>query len=512
MSFCPNCGAPINEGTKFCQSCGAVVNAAQPAAPVAPAAPAQSVQPAAPAAQPVYQQPVYQQPVQSAQPVQPVYQQSVQPVQPAYQQPVQPAYQTKPNATHAKKTNGLCIAGFILALCSLITLGATSFIGFILSVIGTILAFVKNQKGKVLGIIGIVLSLIFMLTAISLYSYLGDYYKEHDDNPSRTSRTEQPETEETKKPVNNDSTVKFVVTTRWVEIDSGRYLYFGNEGSYKLSDSFYNTDDNFSAGTYKMYSGEDAIDKLKTDYADEGMDEEDISYWIECDPSCERQNFVLIVLSPEEIWTNGEKAEGEGAVSIYAGFICTSSDYDHELKLEIFPTMAEYSFIPEIAYIENFGSNETSDTSEESFSSDVDLMGDSITGTVALYQGAWADWHEADGLDDYYESRVQKINMGTGTIINLSVFREQYNSQAPEAYADLIRQSMENEGCTGITVEETVIGGYSAYTVTGLYSDGIYLTIWYFVDGNNKLHYISVEYTEEDIVSYEMVRDTYNLD
>lgn len=501
MSFCPNCGAPINEGTKFCQSCGAVVNAAQPAAPVAPAAPAQSVQPAAPAAQPVYQQPVYQQPVQSA-----------QPVQPAYQQPVQPAYQTKPNATHAKKTNGLCIAGFILALCSLITLGATSFIGFILSVIGTILAFVKNQKGKVLGIIGIVLSLIFMLTAISLYSYLGDYYKEHDDNPSRTSRTEQPETEETKKPVNNDSTVKFVVTTRWVEIDSGRYLYFGNEGSYKLSDSFYNTDDSFSAGTYKMYSGEDAIDKLKTDYADEGMDEEDISYWIECDPSCERQNFVLIVLSPEEIWTNGEKAEGEGAVSIYAGFICTSSDYDHELKLEIFPTMAEYSFIPEIAYIENFGSNETSDTSEESFSSDVDLMGDSITGTVALYQGAWADWHEADGLDDYYESRVQKINMGTGTIINLSVFREQYNSQAPEAYADLIRQSMENEGCTGITVEETVIGGYSAYTVTGLYSDGIYLTIWYFVDGNNKLHYISVEYTEEDIVSYEMVRDTYNLD
>ena len=43
------------------------------------------------------------------------------------------------------------------------------------------------------------------------------------------------------------------------------------------------------------------------------------------------------------------------------------------------------------------------------------------------------------------------------------------------------------------------------------YEDGMYLTVWYFVDEYTMLHYISVEYYDSDIASYEMVRDTYNL-
>ena len=73
-------------------------------------------------------------------------------------------------------------------------------------------------------------------------------------------------------------------------------------------------------------------------------------------------------------------------------------------------------------------------------------------------------------------------------------------------------QGMETDGSySGITMEESKIGGYKAYSVTGQYSDGMYLTLWYFVDNNNKLHYISVEYFDSDIASYEMVRDTYRL-
>ena len=70
---------------------------------------------------------------------------------------------------------------------------------------------------------------------------------------------------------------------------------------------------------------------------------------------------------------------------------------------------------------------------------------------------------------------------------------------------------MESEGVIITDYGKTTMGGYQAYTITGQYQDGMYLTIWLFADSSNYLHYISVEYFESDRASYEMVRDTYRL-
>ncbi|MBQ4088635.1 MAG: zinc ribbon domain-containing protein [Clostridia bacterium] len=53
MPFCPKCGQPVSDGSRFCGSCGAAqrtpATPARPATPAAPARPAAPVRPAAPA-------------------------------------------------------------------------------------------------------------------------------------------------------------------------------------------------------------------------------------------------------------------------------------------------------------------------------------------------------------------------------------------------------------------------------------------------------------------------------
>lgn len=124
--FCPNCGQPIADTSRFCTYCGFPIPGAQQAVQSADEQPAPSVQPIVPG-QPVQEeQPLqvappeqtaaYPQPVQeqipyqqTVQPQIPQYQQTVQPQAPQYQQPLtyqqaaaasqpQPAYQQVPGA------------------------------------------------------------------------------------------------------------------------------------------------------------------------------------------------------------------------------------------------------------------------------------------------------------------------------------------------------------------------------------------------------------------------------
>ena len=101
--------------------------------------------------------------------------------------------------------------------------------------------------------------------------------------------------------------------------------------------------------------------------------------------------------------------------------------------------------------------------------------------------------------------------METGTIINLSVFKDSYKPEAAQVLAEAAKTSMETDGYFNVSMETTTLGGVTAYTVTGQYQDGMYLTVWYFVDEYTMLHYVSVEYFDSDIASYEMVKDTYAM-
>lgn len=86
MSFCPNCGASLPDGTKFCTECGQKIAAA----PATPAPPAQPAYEAPAPAQPTYAPPAQQTPVP---PTQPTYEApAAAPAQPTPVPPAQPAY------------------------------------------------------------------------------------------------------------------------------------------------------------------------------------------------------------------------------------------------------------------------------------------------------------------------------------------------------------------------------------------------------------------------------------
>ena len=65
-----------------------------------------------------------------------------------------------------QKTNGMCVAGFVVSLVSIVLCGAISWISLILSIIGVAQVGKGNGKGKGLGVAGIVISSIMLLVGI----------------------------------------------------------------------------------------------------------------------------------------------------------------------------------------------------------------------------------------------------------------------------------------------------------------------------------------------------------
>ena len=167
MFFCSNCGAKLEDGSKFCTTCGT---------PVAPAA--------EPATQPVVEE-VPVAPVYSA-PVEPVY---APPSAPTYSAPVSPVYATVEVPTNVKIQGfvgmGLAIGGLFFAalglLCAMIGIGEEGLgfgysIGYgifswPLSIVGKILCGKSQEAGNTstpcsvgskLGLAGIIVSAVMM--------------------------------------------------------------------------------------------------------------------------------------------------------------------------------------------------------------------------------------------------------------------------------------------------------------------------------------------------------------
>jgi len=147
MSFCPNCGASNESGNKFCMFCGSALD--EPAAVAVPVDNAEPVQP-----EPV--QTIQATPIAAPIQAQPVSQPIAAPVQPVTSGRISSAY------TAPASTNGLCIAGMVVSLVSILCCGLLSWLGFLLSLIGLIVACAKKQRGKGMAITGLIVSVILM--------------------------------------------------------------------------------------------------------------------------------------------------------------------------------------------------------------------------------------------------------------------------------------------------------------------------------------------------------------
>lgn len=504
MSYCPNCGSLTNDGAKFCRSCGSPL----------PAMPAQAVRP-----QPVYQQPVQLQP---------------QPQPVVIQQPAAQAA-TAPVTAKKEKTNGLCSAGFVLSLLGIFLFGITSLFGLIFSVIGLISANKKKQKGKGKAVAGIIMATLMIIAGVVVFFLL---------------KTDNPLTDliETTFRINLNHTVPdykdYALEDGWVLAEDESYIEFNDKkGTVKYCVNYLDTDNYYLSGRYEFYTGKKAYDYLTKKLGDSGISEDDLEYIIRDDFSYYEDNLIAITCYYDEYIIDDEAQDGfepktthlygfykliEQNGTVFDAIAITNLETGNSYTL-IKENQYAYYMIPEDEpdqqdpqdydgdddYDDDYddGQDGYDESDANDTSPDGEILGDSLTGTVVLTSGTWETWTAIDesALDDYISSSQSKINVDTETIIILTAFTITVNQDTLPSLSEGAGEDMENEGLTVIEYGETTIGGFRAYTVTGQYPDGMYMTIIYFTDDNDYLHLISVEYYPDDTAAYEMVISTYSL-
>jgi len=402
-------------------------------------------------------------------------------------------------------------------------------IGLILSIAGLISAGKKNEKGKGKAVAGIILSSVLIAGVVIFGAIYVARIREYVEDGTIPTV----DVDDDLGGSSDDKRVKDITSRDWIEINSASYLTFGRKNSFTYYQSYTDLSDYYYTGTYEIYFGRDAVKELTGTYKDYGVTRSELNDLVDRNDDVELDDLVLLVLKNDGMWIDGENVKDEEWVSPYFGFYYNGSD--RVLDLANMNQGTYFTFIPEEDYTSSYPAatsaviptdttdettwetettEETTDwTSEETTRiSDYEVVGDSLTGTVELTQGKWVDFAEADGgMSEYIEARYQKMNIETGTIFGLLVYKGDYSADIAKELAENSKESMETGDYSNVTMEKTTIGGYEAYTITGKYQDGMYLTVWYFVDSNNKLHYISVEYFGNDIDSYEMVRDTYRF-
>ena len=176
MIRCFNCGYENEDGQKYCNGCGAMINVPGSEEPME----------AIPVATMV-EEPAVQAPVET--------------IQTPVQAPVQPQPQVQRTQTRApakEKNDGVCLAGFITSLVSILCCGMTSFIGLGLSIWGFLRVKKSGQKGSGLAIAGIIISGIFVFVfVISWFTGTFNRLTGKTTTPTTTIETTEDEEEET---------------------------------------------------------------------------------------------------------------------------------------------------------------------------------------------------------------------------------------------------------------------------------------------------------------------------
>ena len=342
MAVCPNCGAN-NSGSKFCTSCGSPLPAPEPAPQQPASQPAQSV-PVESAQSQYWQQPAQTQSV----PVEPQQAIPIVPSQPVYATPITQPVQGRGNRP---KSNGFCNAGLALSIIGWCTMGITAPLGLIFSFIGLISANKKNEPGRGKAIAGLIISgvLIFGL-AISLPTVWADVQDAIDNgqvnNPYELlNAIDDANDRQTNV---NDKYVKKILKSNWVAMEDGSYLEFGKKKTFKYYKSYEDTSDNYFTGTYRIYSGSDAVKQLTTTYKDYGINKDEIQRLIRNNEAFREDNFVIVVLENDGMWMDGENVKDEEWDSVYYGFLVTSPN--NSLLLINAVTDTSFSFVTEEDY------------------------------------------------------------------------------------------------------------------------------------------------------------------
>ena len=150
---------------------------------------------------------------------------------------------------NTQKTNGLCVAGFVVSLVSLILCGGSiSLISLILSIIGVSGASKRCENGKGLGIAGIIISAVSMfiaamillimivtggISALTLSEALAQYDEASHYANTYIEEDENDEDDEDDEGIYTKDFGTYHVDTSWEEVDSGAsYYVYCEEGTF----------------------------------------------------------------------------------------------------------------------------------------------------------------------------------------------------------------------------------------------------------------------------------------
>lgn len=425
-------------------------------------------------------------------------------------------------STLEKKNNGLCIAGLIVSLVSLLCCGLTSVVGLILSICGLVSAKNNNQKGKGMAIAGIIISAVATLAGLIFFLAGGSNWIQSVTNYNPGNPTRQTDDDD------DDIDIEDEITSQnWVETNSNSYLVFSSGKKFKYYMDYNDTDDYYYEGKYEIYVGEDALEYITEDLEEYDIDEDDIEDKIDDNRDYDMSNLVCLVLKNNTQMIGGINALSDTVVTPYYGFYIADDDEpsmdlwsmnvgmifefiteDNYEPVATQPTTTESSEISSIETTSATTSESTAATQTTS-ASPVSVLGNDTVGHIALTQGNWGSWTEAGGYDPIITSHEAAFNTATGSIINVQVWDTDIT---PEQAAQASMQRMDTEDhAAGVTGAQVTIGGVSAVQTYGLYPDGTYLVSWFFRTDDGVFHYISVEFTSSDYASFEMVENNYTL-
>ncbi|MBR5387175.1 MAG: hypothetical protein IK142_06315 [Clostridiales bacterium] len=245
--------------------------------------------------------------------------------------------------------NGLCIAGFVVSLVSLLCCGLTSIIGLILSIIGV--ATSKGRK-KGLGIAGIIISSIMTVLLIGgmivNYSDLinQDYSDIEELEEWLDSLEEESGSGSSRRSSSNDEISDSDITSvDWIDEEDGSYLVFQRGHTFRYYMTADDLDDNYYEGSYELYVGDEAIEFISEDLEEFGVTEDEIEDLIEMNDEYTEENVVLLYLHYDCRMQNGVDTLSGLRDAPYCGFAITD---DGELNLDLVNMNSAnyYYFIP----------------------------------------------------------------------------------------------------------------------------------------------------------------------
>lgn len=109
--------------------------------------------------------------------------------------------------------------------------------------------------------------------------------------------------------------------TSWISVDDDSQMIFNEDQSFGWYQSKAEKNDNYYAGTYKFYVGQDAMDYLTGDLSEYGVTKEEMQLYFNRNKEYKLNNFICFTLYNQSFLLNGEEQLSEEKETYYFGFL-----------------------------------------------------------------------------------------------------------------------------------------------------------------------------------------------